>query len=98
MLTVVQSDVFAGWLAGLKDLRGRARIVARIELVRIHGHFGDAKSVGEGVSEMRINYGPGFRLYFTLRGAELVILLCGGDKGSQTRDIRAAIRLSKELQ
>jgi putative addiction module killer protein len=97
-LTVVQTEVFAQWLGGLRDLSGRARIAARIERLRLHGHFGDAKPVGEGVSEMRVDYGPGYRLYFMRRGAEIVILLCGGDKGSQTRDIRTAIRMAEELR
>jgi putative addiction module killer protein len=98
MLTVAQTEVFATWLKGLRDVNGRARIVARIERVRLHGHFGDAKALGEGVSEMRIDHGPGYRLYFTRRGAELVILLCGGDKGSQARDIRAAQQMAEEFR
>jgi len=98
MLRVVQTDVFVQWLQNLRDLQARARIAARLERVRLVGRFGDVKSVGDGVSEMRINYGPGYRLYFMRKDAEVVILLCGGDKGSQTRDIRAATRIAKELQ
>ena len=96
MLTVVQTDVFARWLRDLGDLRARARIAARIERVRLTGNFGDVKSVGEGVGEMRIDYGPGYRLYFARRGPEVVILLCGGDKKTQSRDIREAIKLARE--
>jgi putative addiction module killer protein len=96
MQIVVQTDVFTQWLANLRDVRARARIVARVERVRLTGHFGDAKSVGDGVSEMRIDYGPGYRLYFVRRGGEVVILLCGGDKHSQARDIREAVKLAKE--
>jgi putative addiction module killer protein len=97
MVTVVQTDAFARWLHGLRDLHARARIAARIERVRLNGHLGDAKPVGASVSEMRIDYGPGYRLYFTRRGTEIVILLCGGDKSSQARDIRAAVRIAREL-
>jgi putative addiction module killer protein len=96
MPTVVLADVFSAWLARLKDIKGRARIAARIERVRLTGNFGDARSLGNGVSELRIDYGPGYRLYFTLQGDEIVILLCAGDKGSQDRDIRRAIRMAED--
>lgn len=95
---VVQTDAFAKWLRDLKDLRARARIAARIERLRVSGHFGDVKAVGEGVGEMRIDHGPGYRLYFLSRGNDVVILLCGGDKGSQARDVRAALSMAKELR
>lgn len=95
MVTVVETAAFSGWLADLKDVRGRARIVARIERIRIAGHFGDSASVGEGVSELRVHFGPGYRVYFCRRGAEIVLLLRGGDKSSQPRDIRAAQVLAK---
>jgi putative addiction module killer protein len=98
MVQVVQSDLFASWLQGLRDLQARARIAARIERLRLSDHFGDTKAVGEGVSEMRIDHGPGYRLYFARRGEQVVILLCGGDKGSQNRDIRTAIRMAEELR
>jgi putative addiction module killer protein len=98
MLNVVQNDVFTRWLNGLKDLQARARIAARIERVRLKDHFGDVKTVGDSVGEMRIDYGPGYRLYFTRSGAEVVILLCGGDKGSQTRDMQSAVRMARELR
>jgi putative addiction module killer protein len=97
MLSVVETLLFSDWLAGLKDRKGRAKIVARIERVRLSGHFGDCKNVGNGVSEMRIPFGPGYRVYFCRRGEEIVILLAGGDKGSQSRDIRAAHSIAKEV-
>lgn len=96
MLTVVETAAFSTWLTALKDVRGRAKIAARIERIRLVGHFGDSAGVGEGVSELRVHFGPGYRVYFCRRGAEIVLLLGGGDKGSQTRDIRAAQALAKE--
>ena len=96
MIEVRQTVVFAKWLDRLKDRRGRARILARIDRLTV-GHIGDAKPVGAGVSELRIDHGPGYRVYFVRRGALLIILLCGGDKGSQTRDILQAKRLLEEL-
>ncbi len=96
MIEVRQTEDFSKWLYGLRDLRTRARIQARIDRLE-QGNAGDAKPVGEGVSEMRIDYGPGYRLYFIRRGAELIILLAGGDKSSQSKDIRKAISLAKEL-
>ncbi len=95
MIEVRQTAVFAEWFAGLRDARAQARIVARIRRLEL-GNPGDVKAVGEGVMEMRIDYGPGYRVYFVSRGAEIVILLCGGDKNSQDRDIRAAKALTKE--
>lgn len=81
---------FNDWLESLRDRQTRARIRARINRVRL-GNFGDCKSVGRGVSELRIDYGPGYRVYFGIAGTKLVILLCGGDKTSQSGDIRKAI-------
>lgn len=81
---------FNDWLESLRDRQTRARIRARINRVRL-GNFGDCKSVGKGVSELRIDYGPGYRVYFGIAGTKLVILLCGGDKSSQSGDIRKAI-------
>jgi putative addiction module killer protein len=89
MVEVIQSSTFATWLAGLKDRQARARIHARIDRMA-DGNFGDAEPVGEGVSEARIHYGPGYRLYFMQRGQMLVVLLCGGDKSTQQKDIRKA--------
>jgi putative addiction module killer protein len=96
MIEVRQSAVFRDWVARLKDLRARTRIAVRIDRLA-EGNPGDVKSVGDGVSELRIDYGPGYRLYFTRRGSLLIVLLCGGDKSSQDRDIRAARALAKEL-
>ena len=88
--------MFANWLARLRDGRARMRINARIRRLSI-GNPGDVKPVGEGVSEMRIDYGPGYRIYFVSRGGTLVILLAGGDKRSQRRDIATAIELARQL-
>ena len=96
MIEVRQTEVFAKWLVGLRDLRARARIQARIDRLE-SGNAGDAKPVGEGVSEMRIDYGPGYRIYFVHRGAELIILLAGGDKSSQSKDIRKALNLARNI-
>ena len=96
MVEIRKTDVFARWIDGLSDLRARARVLARIERLAM-GNPGDAKPVGEGVSEMRIDYGPGYRVYFKRRGRTLVILLAGGDKSTQARDIRTAMRLARGL-
>jgi putative addiction module killer protein len=95
MIEVRQTAVFRAWVTGLRDLKARARIAVRIDRLA-KGNPGDVQSVGGGVSELRIDYGPGYRLYFTRQGALLVILLCGGDKSSQDRDIRQAKVLAKE--
>lgn len=87
MIEVVQTDEFAKLLKRLKDAAARARILVRIQRLSLKENFGDAKPVGDGVFEMRIDYGPGYRLYYALRGNELVLLLIGGDKFSQQRDI-----------
>ena len=97
MLTIVETASFIRWFGGLKDTKGRARILARVERIRLTGHFGDCESLGEGVSELRIHFGPGYRIYFCRRGSEIVVLLGGGDKGSQTRDIRAAQIIAREV-
>lgn len=97
MLEVRKTDTFAKWLDGLRDIRARARVQVRIERLAA-GHPGDVKPVGEGVSEMRIDYGPGYRIYFKKRGNDLVILLAGGNKTTQPRDIRIALRLAADLQ
>ncbi len=91
-----QTRDFAVWRAGLKDQAARKRIGARIDRLAF-GHFGDAKPVGGGVSELRLDFGPGYRLYFARRGAVLIVLLCGGDKSTQARDIAKARRLALEL-
>ncbi|MFA4893922.1 type II toxin-antitoxin system RelE/ParE family toxin [Brevundimonas sp.] len=89
MVEVIRSRVFAGWLDGLGDRRAAARIIVRIERLGF-GQLGDHKSVGGGVTELRIDYGPGYRVYLLRRGGRLIVLLCGGDKSSQARDIAAA--------
>jgi putative addiction module killer protein len=91
-----RSDEFDAWLAGLKDKIGRARIALRIRSAEL-GNFGDCEPVGEGVSEMRIHFGPGYRVYFTRRGKDIYLLLLGGDKSSQKRDIKRAIELARTL-
>ena len=96
MIEVRQTETFAKWLMKLRDLRARARIQARIDRLEL-GNAGDVKPVGEGVSEMRIDYGPGYRVYFIQKGSELIILLAGGDKRTQSRDIQYAIDIAKEL-
>lgn len=96
MIEVRSTSTFTDWLADLRDRQARARIVVRLERIEA-GNFGDHKSVGEGVSELRLTYGPGYRIYLTRQGETVVILLCGGDKGSQAGDIREAKRLVKEL-
>jgi putative addiction module killer protein len=96
MVQVRKTEAFSRWIDGLRDLRGRARIQARIERLAL-GLPGDTKAVGEGVSELRIDCGPGYRVYYTKRGREIIILLAGGDKSSQTTDIRLALRLARCL-
>lgn len=95
MLTLRQTQVFKDWYSSLRDANAKRRIAQR--LVRVQaGLFGDVKPVGAGVSELRIDYGPGYRVYFIQRGGELIVLLCGGDKSTQDRDIRAAKALAQE--
>ena len=96
MSEIRNTPVFAAWLDRLHDLRGRARVQARIERLAA-GNPGDAKPVGEGVSELRIDSGPGYRVYFARRGRELVILLAGGAKSTQAKDIQTALRLARSL-
>jgi putative addiction module killer protein len=96
MIEIRKTEHFANWLENLRDIQAKARVLVRIERLA-SGNAGDVKPVGEGVSEMRINYGPGYRVYFVQRGSELIILLAGGVKSSQPRDIKAAIRLAQNL-
>lgn len=96
MIQVRRTAEFNDWLAGLRDDRAKAKIVSRIGRLEA-GNPGDVKPVGSGINEMRINHGPGYRVYFVQRGDVLVILLCGGDKGTQDRDIRAAKALADGL-
>lgn len=96
MTEIRKTVVFAKWLDDLRDLQARARVQARIER-HAAGNPGDVEPVGEGVSELRINYGPGYRVYFKKRGRALIILLAGGDKTTQAKDIKAALRLARNL-
>ncbi len=96
MIEVRQTRLFEAWLRDLKDARARLRIAVRIERLR-DGNPGDHKHVGEGVGELRIDHGPGYRVYFVRRGAAIVVVLCGGDKRTQDRDIALALRLAKEV-
>ena len=96
MLEIRKTDLFVQWLDDLRDIQGRARVQARIERLAA-GNPGDVEPVGEGVSELRINYGPGYRVYFKARGRELIFLLAGGDKKTQASDIKAALRLARNL-
>ena len=96
MIEIRQTETFARWLAALRDAGARMRINVRIRRLSI-GNPGDVKPVGEGVSEMRIDYGPEYRVYFVQRGAALVILLAGGNKRTQERDIATACALAREL-
>ena len=96
MVEIHKTETFVRWLDGLRDIQARARVQARIERLAI-GNPGDVQPVGEGVSELRINYGPGYRVYYKKRGREWVILLAGGDKSTQARDIKAAKQLAREI-
>jgi putative addiction module killer protein len=96
MFDVERTDVFLKWLRGLNDVRAVARIQIRIDRLSL-GNMGDVKAVGEGISEMRIDYGPGYRVYFKKTGKTILVLLCGGNKFSQATDIKAAKRMAKEL-
>lgn len=95
MFAIHRTDTFATWLSRLKDRRAAARIASRL-LRAGDGNLGDVKAVGEGVSEMRIDYGPGYRIYFIRQGSMLIVLLCGGDKSTQQRDIAEAKRLAQK--
>ena len=96
MVEVRKTKVFADWLDGLRDTRAKARILIGIRRLAV-GNFGDWKSVGRGVSELRVDYGPGYRLYLIRSGKSVVILLAAGTKKSQSRDIKRAISLAQEL-
>lgn len=95
MIELIRSATFDRWLSGLRDRRAVARIAARLDRMAA-GNPGDVQPVGEGVSELRINYGPGYRVYFIQQGPVLIILLCGGDKSTQSKDIRQAKVLAEE--
>jgi putative addiction module killer protein len=97
MIELIQSETFRDWLIRLKDRQAKARIQARIDRLAL-GNPGDVKAVGDGISELRIDYGPGYRVYFTRRGPALILLLAGGDKRSQDFDIARAVALAKEWE
>jgi putative addiction module killer protein len=97
MKSIYTTEVFDEWFNSLRDRQAARRIQARIDRAE-EGNFGDHKSVGGGVFEMRIHHGPGFRMYFTQRGMEIVILLAGGDKSSQSKDIQIAQELARQLK
>jgi putative addiction module killer protein len=96
MIEVRQTDEFSDWLRHLRDANAVARIAGRIRRMEM-GNPGDSKSVGQGVLEMRIDYGPGYRVYYVHRRAQIVILLCGGDKRTQQQDIKKALRVAETL-
>ena len=96
MLEVRKTEVYAKWLDSLRDVRAKARILVRVERLAA-GNPGDVRPVGEGVSELRIDYGPGYRVYFKRQGRTVVVLLAGGDKRTQNRDIGTALRLARNL-
>ncbi len=97
MLQIQQTETYAKWFAGLRDRVARARIDIRIRRLSL-GNVGDAKPVGEGVSELRVDHGPGYRVYFIQRGEVLIVLLAGGDKSTQDKDIRNAKALANDLK
>jgi putative addiction module killer protein len=97
MIEIRETDAFRNWMTGLRDSRAKARIAARIDRLAL-GNPGDVEPVGEGVSELRIHFGPGYRVYFARRGPVLIVLLCGGDKSTQARDIKAAKALAAMLE
>jgi putative addiction module killer protein len=95
-MEIRKTEFFAKWLDGLRDIQARARVQARIERLAL-GNAGDVQPVGAGVSELRIHYGPGYRVYFKQQARQLIILLAGGDKRTQAKDIKAALRLARQL-
>ena len=97
MIEVRETAAFSDWLSGLRDHRAKARIAARVRRLA-HGNPGDVAPIGEGVSELRIHAGPGYRVYFVRRGAALIVLLAGGDKNSQVQDIKTAKALAQSLK
>lgn len=97
MFAIYTTEAFDAWFSGLRDRGVKARIQARLDRAE-DGNFGDCEPVGEGVSEMRIHYGPGYRVYFIRRGLQVVVLLAGGDKATQSKDIKAALRLARDMK
>jgi len=97
VLQIRKTDVYAEWIDNLRDLQGRARILVRVERLA-SGNPGDVKAISGGVSELRVHFGPGYRVYFSQRGDDILILLAGGDKSTQPRDIQTALQLAKNLE
>ena len=97
MFELRKTDRFEAWLRTLSDLRARARVLTRLDRLAL-GNPGDVRPVGKGVSELRIDYGPGYRVYFVQQGDKVLLLLCGGDKQSQAKDIESAKRMAQELE
>lgn len=97
MYEIRRTDVFSKWLDRLRDARARARVLSRLTRLE-EGNLGDTKPLGDGVSEFRIDYGPGYRVYYTQRDKTIIILLVGGDKSTQSRDIKRAIQLARDLE
>jgi putative addiction module killer protein len=97
MFELVQSHAFEDWIAKLRDRQAKRLIAVRLSRMAI-GNFGDAKPLGEGVAELRIHYGPGYRVYYQMRGNQIILLLCGGDKGSQAADIGRARTIAKSWE
>jgi putative addiction module killer protein len=95
-IEIRETETFMRWMRRLKDRQARTRIAARLQRLAF-GHFGDSRAIGNGISELRFHFGPGYRVYFVQRGDTIVILLCGGDKGSQARDMEKAKMLAKEI-
>lgn len=97
MLELRKTDRFDAWLRGLKDLRARAKVQARLDRLAL-GNPGDVRPVGQGLSELRIDYGPGYRVYYVRHGEAVIVLLCGGDKRTQSRDIKLAQEMAQNLK
>ena len=97
MPTVRETEEFSRWLKALRDIKAKAKILVRIQRLAT-GNAGDVKPVGEGISELRIHHGAGYRVYYVQRGEELIVLLCGGDKDSQDRDIAKAKEIARKLE
>lgn len=95
MIEILETEIFSDWLSGLRDMRAKVEVARRVRRLAL-GNPGDVKPVGDGISELRIHYGPGYRVYFVQRGNVMIILLCGGDKKSQSKDIALAVKLAKE--
>ena len=96
-MVVEETEVYRGWINSLKDLAGRARIQVRVDRL-VHGNPGNHRNLAQGVSELKIDFGPGYRVYYTKRGSRLLILLAGGDKSTQRKDILKAVELTKDVQ